>query len=70
MNTEFILKNNNKKNKIVKKKFKKKKNGKKTHRKQLNMYIGFEGSEMNAVFFSSGVYFSFWLGWLVCVEKI
>lgn len=44
---------------------------KKTHRKQLNMYIGFEGSEMNAVFFSSGVYFfSFWLGWLVCVEKI
>lgn len=35
---------------------------KKTHRKQLNVYIGFEGSEMNAVFFSSGVYFFFLFG--------
>jgi hypothetical protein len=25
---------------------------------------------MNVFFFSSGVYFSFCLGWLVCVEKI
>jgi hypothetical protein len=68
VNTQFILKNN--KNKTFFKN-KKKENMEKKHRKQLNVYIGFEGSEMNVVFFSSGVYsFSFVLVGGLCREDL